>query len=235
MSPQLRMWVEVSFNLAYLAVVWALVALMVARRDRPAPAERLAAGRFRLAFALLALGDTGHVGFRVAAYALGDLDSTVAGLGLVGLGALATAITVTFFYVALLGVWQARAGRALGWPGRLVIAAGAVRLLLFLLPGNDWSASVPPQPFSLYRNAPLVVQGVVVAWLLLHEGARTGDALARRLGLCVVVSFAFYAPVILFVQRVPAIGMLMIPKTLAYLAMAWFGFRTFFSVRGSPP
>jgi hypothetical protein len=44
------------------------------------------------AFALLALGDTGHVGFRVVAYALGGLEAHA---GLVGLGALSTAYTVT--------------------------------------------------------------------------------------------------------------------------------------------
>jgi hypothetical protein len=36
----------------------------------------------------------------------------------------------------------------------------------------------------------------------------------------ILVSNAFYTPVILFVQRVPVIGMLMIPKTLAYVAIA---------------
>jgi hypothetical protein len=37
----------------------------------------------------------------------------------------------------------------------------------------------------------------------------------------IFLSFAFYIPVILFVQRIPKLGMLMIPKTCAYLAMAW--------------
>jgi hypothetical protein len=36
----------------------------------------------------------------------------------------------------------------------------------------------------------------------------------------VVVSYAFYTPVILFAQQFPPIGMLMIPKTIAYVAIA---------------
>jgi hypothetical protein len=48
----------------------------------------------------------------------------------------------------------------------------------------------------------------------------------------ILVSYAFYAPVILFVQQVPAIGMLMIPKTLAYVAIAAIAYQSIFS--GSP-
>ena len=40
-----------------------------------------------------------------------------------------------------------------------------------------------------------------------------------------------YIPVILFVQQVPTIGMLMIPKTLAYVAI---GFIAYFSLYRQP-
>jgi hypothetical protein len=42
--------------------------------------------------------------------------------------------------------------------------------------------------------------------------------------LAVALSFAFYIPVVLFADAVPAIGMLMIPKTCAYLWIVWMGF-----------
>lgn len=38
------------------------------------------------------------------------------------------------------------------------------------------------------------------------------------LGAMIVVSYAAYVPVILFALQVPMLGMLMIPKILAYLA-----------------
>ena len=41
----------------------------------------------------------------------------------------------------------------------------------------------------------------------------------------ITVSFAFYIPVILFARQIPLIGMLMIPKTVAYLAIAWIAYR----------
>ncbi|MBK8050455.1 MAG: hypothetical protein IPK16_27150 [Anaerolineales bacterium] len=105
------MWVEVSFNILYLVVIWALVAAMFVRRNQVAPENQQVARLFRWAFFLLALGDTGHVGFRVIDYADGSLGGTMALFGrpvnMVGLGALATAITVTFFYVLVLMIWQA--------------------------------------------------------------------------------------------------------------------------------
>jgi hypothetical protein len=91
-SEMMRMWVEVSFNIVYLVVVWGLVIAMWRRRHVVASQDRRPAELVLWAFGLLALGDTGHVGFRVLAYALGDLGTTFSVLGyeagLVGLGAL---------------------------------------------------------------------------------------------------------------------------------------------------
>jgi hypothetical protein len=40
----------------------------------------------------------------------------------------------------------------------------------------------------------------------------------------ILVSYALYIPVILFVQQVPLIGMLMIPKTMAYVAIGFIAY-----------
>jgi hypothetical protein len=77
----------------------------------------------------------------------------------VGLGALATAFTVTIFYVLMLMIWQRRYGKPYGWFGALLFAAAAVRLVMMLFPANEWNNTVPPQPWSLYRNIPLMTQG----------------------------------------------------------------------------
>jgi hypothetical protein len=236
MSPELLMWVEVLFNVAYLLAIWTLVALMVQRRRIVPAADWPVAGLFIAAFALLALGDTGHVGFRVLAYALGDLNATFTGLelGLVGLGALSTAITVTLFYAVMVFIWQRRFHKPLGWFGWLLLGAAVVRLALMAFPQNEWNSAVPPQPWSLYRNLPLMVQGLGVAFLILRDAFAARDFVAGRdrafqwVGVMILVSYAFYTPVILFVQAVPAIGMLMIPKTLAYVAIAVIGYLNFF-------
>lgn len=223
MSESMRMWVEITFNLSYLIVVWGLVILMARRKSEVSFGNRRAANLVIWAFGLLALGDAGHVGFRVLAYALGGLEvqKKVFGLsiGLVGVGALSTAITVTLFYMLVLELWRERFHRSSGWFEYLLLASGALRLALMALPVNDWNSVVPPQPWSIVRNLPLLLQGLGVAYLILRDARLKGDRTFLWVGVSILCSYACYIPVILFVQQVPAIGMLMIPKTMAYVAV----------------
>ena len=222
MSEAMRTWLEILFNIGYLIVVWTLVIMMVRRQAQVQPDRLPQARRIMWAFALLALGDTGHVGFRVLAYALGGLDANPT---LVGLGALATAITVTFFYMLMLDVWRLRFKRSIGWFGYCLLLAGVVRLMLMALPQNEWGSVVPPQPFSLHRNLPLIVQGLGVMLLMLRDAITAKDGPFIWIGAMIFVSYAFYTPVILWVQQAPLVGMLMIPKTLAYVAIAVIAYR----------
>jgi hypothetical protein len=243
MSETARIWMEITFNVVYLIVVWALVIAMARREWAVAPSDLRVARLIRWAFTFLALGDTGHVGFRVLAYAQGDLEAKVTlfgqELGLVGLGALSTAITVTIFYVLMLEVWRVRFDKKYGWFEVLLLAAAGVRLLLMIPAANQWNSSVPPQPWSLYRNLPLTVLGLGIAYLMLRDARKAGDRAFTWIGLMIVVSYAMYIPVILFVQQVPTIGMLMIPKTMAYVAIgfiAYFGlYRSTAAVQTAAP
>jgi hypothetical protein len=238
-SESLRMWMEVSFNSAYLVTIWVLVAFMLVRRRLVSAQNRPLANSFTLAFGLLALGDTGHVGFRIAGYLMGDLETTfrLAGMELtwVGLGALSTAITVTLFYVVMLFIWKQRFDQRFGWFGNTLLLSAAVRFGLMTLPGNAWNSVLPPQPWSLIRNIPLMVLGLGVAYLILRDARSTGDRVFRWIGWMILVSYGFYLPVILWVQQVPWIGMLMIPKTLAYVAVAIIAYRaSTFKAQESP-
>ena len=112
----------------------------------------------------------------------------------------------------------------------MLFAAGAVRLIIMIFPQNQWNNSIPPQPWALIRNLPLVILGLGVAYLMLRDSAKSQDKPFRWIGIMILVSYAFYAPVILFVQQVPAIGMLMIPKTLAYVAIGLIAYNSLFKV-----
>lgn len=232
MSESAAMWMELTFNVAYLLVVWGLVIAMVVRLPQVPAGQKPLARLFIWAFALLALGDTGHVGFRVLAFAQGDINTTVSLLGrqagLVGLGALSTAVTVTLFYVIMVMIWHMRFGKPYGWLGYLLFAAAAVRLLVMIPAANQWNNVVPPQPWSLLRNLPLMVLGLGAAFLILRDARAAKDRVFTWIGVCILISYLFYTPVILFVQVAPAVGMLMIPKTLAYVAIAVIAYANLF-------
>lgn len=232
MSESLQMWVEIGFNLAYLTGIWILVLVMKRRLGDLTPGRRRVARLFVWAFALLALGDTGHVGFRVLAYALGGLEAKLklvgVELGLVGAGAFSTALTVTIFYMLFVFIWSDRFERPLGSNGWFLLLVGAARVILMLFPQNEWNRVVAPQPWGWIRNIPLVIQGLGVAFLIYRDASTAADRTFRWIAWLILLSFAFYAPVILFVAKIPSLGMLMIPKTLAYVAMAVIAYRDLF-------
>jgi hypothetical protein len=222
MTEAMRLWVEVIFNVGYLVAIWTIVAMMVIKLNQVTPQNQNLAKCVMLAFALLALGDTGHVGFRVIAYAQGGLAANPL---LVGAGDLSTAYTVTMFYMLMVVVWRLRFQKPLGWFGWFLLAAGLVRMAVMVFPQNEWWQVTAPYNWSLLRNSFLVIQGLGVMALILRDAVRSNDRSFCWIGIMIALSFLFYAPVILWVQWVPLLGMLMIPKTCAYLAVAMIAYK----------
>lgn len=226
MPEPLRQGIEIWFDIGYLVTVWTVVVLMFSHRGRVASRNRAVAARVLWSFVLLGLGDAGHVGFRVFAYLNGGLEQHTT---LVGIGALATAITVTIFYMVMLDAWRVRYGRALGRFGWTLMAVGVLRLGLMMPAVNQWTNLVPPMPWGIVRNIPLMIQGLGLAWLLFRDSGKAVDHPFRAIAWMIVVSYACYIPVILFAARVPLLGMLMIPKTCAYLAVAFIAYGALFT------
>ena len=234
MSETLRMVIEATIDITYLIVVWGLVLSMFVRLRRGEVIEdkRRVAKLVMIAYALLGLGDLGHVGFRLVAMAIGDPTPhfTLLGteMGLRGVGTMATSITVTLFYALMVVVWRYRFGRKYGPLHHLLFAAALIRLIMLGLPINRWDEAVPPQPWSIIRNLPLLIQGLGVIYLFMRDARVTGDRTFWWMGILVAVSFSCYMPVVLFVQQVPLIGMLMLPKTLASLVMCIVAYKDLF-------
>ncbi len=232
MSEEARIFVEVGFNVLYLIIVWSMNGFMSIRMEKVQQKDQKIANLFRWAFILLAIGDTGHVGFRVAAYALGGFEKNKL---LVGVGALATAITVTFFYVVMLYIWKERFHGKFGLLEYMLLASVPVRLIVMAFPQNDWGNSIPPPFWGLFRNLFLVILGVGVLYLYLRDSVKAKDRLFRWMGYCVLFSFLFYAPVILYAREIPIIGMLMIPKTVMYVAIQFLAYTGLWTTKASVP
>ena len=223
-DPQILM--EITFNLIYLGLIWLLVVVMTYKMGTVKEDHINIAKRFRLAFFLLALGDSGHVGFRVIAFLRGGLDKNST---MVGLGTLSTAITLTFFYMVLLDIWRVNFNKDKDLLFNLLMVSGVIRLILMIFPQNQWGNVVPPFEWGVLRSIPLIILGITVAILMLWDGYKINDTRYKNISYSILASYIFYLPVIFFVQRIPIIGMLMIPKTIMYLVMAWLAYRYYFS------
>ena len=232
MSEGVRMWTEILFNFLYLIVIWGFVIAMINRRNVVAEHDRGVALWIFLAFAFLAIGDTGHVGFRVIAYSLGSFDTHVRLFGyevnLVALGSLATAWTFTIFYVFMVFMWRSRFNKQFELLAYLLLTAAVVRSLIMLHPANEWNSLQIHEPWYTVRNIPLILMQMGTAYLIMRDAKAFDDPTFRWIGIMIVISLMCYAPVVALVKTYPLVAILMIPKTLAYLGIAIIGFRNLF-------
>ena len=209
---------ETAFDIVYLSTVIILGIIMIRK-----------GGHIRqyLLFGIMAVtlgaGDSFHLVPRaIALNTTGLADYTAA----LGTGKLITSVTMTFFYVLLYYVWRERY-QVRGKKGltALVYALAAARLILIAFPQNAWTSPDAPLSWAIYRNIPFAFLGLVVIMLFKRSADQAKDSAFRYMALTIVLSFAFYIPVVLFSSSAPWTGALMIPKTLAYVWTVLIGYR----------
>lgn len=207
---------ETIFDILYLSFALVAGLTMLIRGKDPLVKK---AG---LMAALLGAGDSFHLVPRAYALWTTGLEANAAALGI---GKLITSITMTIFYLLLYYIWRDRyhiTGR-----GRLTAAIwglAALRVALCLLPQNQWLSYRQPLLFGVLRNIPFAAMGLIIIVIYARESRRANDRVFRFMPLAVALSFGFYLPVVLFSGVAPMVGILMIPKTMAYVwivLMAW--------------
>ncbi len=93
------------------------------------------------------------------------------------------------------------------------------------MPQNAWTSADAPLSWAIYRNIPFALLGALIVVLFYRSARKKQDKAFRHLWLTIVLSFACYIPVVLFANAIPAVGMLMIPKTCAYVWTVLIGFK----------
>ena len=146
---------------------------------------------YGIACIVLFTGDACHLLPRIYALTHGGADKFPASLGA---GKFITSITMSVFYCLLA-------------PNCFMIVLLCARVVLCLLPANKWTGQAN-RAVGIIRNVPLLAMGITAALVL-------GIPYAVAIG----VSFMFYIPVVLFTNRNPKLGMLMLPKSCAYIAL----------------
>lgn len=180
--------------------------------------------------ALLGAGDSFHLVPRSYALWTTGLEANAAALGI---GKFITSITMTVFYLILYYIWrdryQIKERRLLtGTMWTLSI----MRIALCLLPQNQWLTYHPPLLFGVLRNIPFAIMGMIIIVIFAQETKKTNDPVFRFLPLAVTLSFGFYLPVVLFSGIVPIVGILMIPKTMAYVWIILMGWQLYGQSQG---
>jgi hypothetical protein len=208
---------ETLFDIVYLSTVITLGIRMM-RQGKDIPQYRL----YGLMAVVLGCGDSFHLVPRAVALCTTGLASYTAALGI---GKLITSVTMTVFYVILYFVWRERyhiQGQAnlTIW----VYLLAAARILLCLFPQNEWTSAMPSLAWGIYRNIPFTLLGLLVVVLWYRSAKEHKDTPYQYVWLSIVISFACYLPVVLLAERYPLVGILMIPKTCAYVWTVWIGY-----------
>ena len=130
------------------------------------------------------------------------------------------------FYILLYYVWRLRY-QVEGKRNLTVIVyvLALIRMILCLFPQNEWTHADAPLSWGIYRNIPFALLGLLVILLFYKSAKERKDRSFRFMWLTIVLSFVFYIPVVLWADAIPVIGMLMIPKTCAYVWTVVIGYQ----------
>lgn len=209
--------VETLFDAVYLVSVITIGILMI----RGSRGER----QFRLfgwMAVVLGAGDSFHLVPRAVALCTTGLENYTVSLGI---GKWITSVTMTIFYVLLYYVWRQRYQiNGHGSLTAVVYGLAGVRIVLCMMPQNQWISNESPLSWGIYRNIPFALLGLLVIVLFYRSAKECEDKAFRWMWLTIVLSFGFYIPVVLWADAVPMIGMLMIPKTCAYVWTVLIGY-----------
>lgn len=219
----MRAFGETFFDVVYLVTVITLGILMIIKSQKLEDKKNQCL-LFGIMAVVLGCGDAFHLVPRVYALCTTGLENFTVSLGI---GKMITSVTMTVFYVILYYVWQLRYKTSKIWLSVLVWLLALVRIVLCFMPQNQWTSEDAPLSWGIYRNIPFTLLGILIIVLFIISPLKNKDKAFNLLWLTIVLSFGFYIPVVLFADAVPAIGMLMIPKTCAYVWTVAIGYRAY--------
>lgn len=208
---------ETVFDTIYLTLVITIGIIMIIKNKK---------NKEYLLFGIMAItlgfGDAFHLVPRALALCTTGLENYTISLGL---GKLITSITMTIFYILLYYIWRIRYDvkkhKNLTF---LVYILAITRITLCLFPQNKWLHADSPLNWSIYRNIPFTILGILIIILFYLSAKNHKDKNYRFMWLTIILSFAFYIPVVLWSDAIPTIGFLMMPKTCAYVWTILIGY-----------
>lgn len=125
-----------------------------------------------------------------------------------GFGLMVSSITMTIFYVILDGIYS----RILDYQSanNMLCILASIRIIICLFPQNNWLHKAGNMKWSIIRNVPFIFIGIISVINSFKAGY-------VGVGIAIIISFACYLPVVWGAKKNPKLGMLMIPKTIAYM------------------
>ncbi|WP_461205974.1 hypothetical protein [Clostridium sp. DL1XJH146] len=208
---------EPLFDITYLVLVITLGIQMIKK------GKNSYIKKFGIMALILGFGDAFHLIPRMYSLLTNEPEAYTLALGI---GKLITSITMTIFYLILYDLYKSRfqknKSKLLDFT---IYLLAFTRIALCLFPQNQWTSLNSSYSWGIYRNIPFIIMGIIIVTIILKQSLSNNDKVFLQIGISVVLSFLFYIPVVLFASTIPLLGMLMIPKTCAYLWIVWVAYK----------
>lgn len=201
---------ESIFDIVYLITVITIGIFMIVKGRK---------NKQYLLFGIMAVvlggGDSFHLIPRVISLISGNEEAFLVPLGV---GKAITSVTMTGFYILLYYVYRIRYNvKGEKYIHISLYLLSVLRIVLCLLPQNEWTSAEPPLYMGIIRNIPFLIIGIIIIVLFFIQARKNNDKSFRFMYLTIVLSFGFYIPVVLVSHLYLMVGLLMIPKTCAYV------------------
>ena len=136
-----------------------------------------------------------------------------------------SSITMTVFYIILDIIFDIRLAGMYDYDYyfyetpflNLLSYIAYLRIVLCLFPQNNWFHKEGNMKWSIIRNVPFIFVGILSV-IYSFKAEFIG------IGIAIIISFACYLPVVFGAKKNPKLGMLMIPKTIAYMYIIGYFF-----------
>lgn len=206
---------ESLFDILYLGIVISLGIRLLFEKNKE---EKL----FGAMAMILGIGDSFHLIPRVISHlSPGGFKAHTLALSW---GQFITSITMTIFYIFYYIYYKNQSGDKDKKKGILIYLLAILRIALVLLPQNNWGSIPGNYKLGIYRNIPFLIMGILlIYWTFKNRKIKA----LKNMDVLIALSFLFYIPVVLFSQKYPVVGALMMPKTIAYLLIVFSGYKYF--------
>lgn len=206
---------ECLFDIVYLISVLTIGFIMVFTKD-----ANKQYSLFAYMCILLGLGDCFHLIPRIISKFMNENEKVTAAIGY---GNAISSISMAFFYIIFMEFLAIRYNQKLTVIRPIVYVLFVCRVICILLPQNDWKHNSYDRTMSIIRNIPFILIGIFIVYLLIAYASKKEDPL-RFMWIFVCISFVCYIPVAIIHLGVPWDPILMVIKTLAYVAILVVGF-----------
>lgn len=131
-----------------------------------------------------------------------------------GLGLLVSSVTMTVFYILLTFSLRLINSETMSetytYMFYALVVFAVIRIICCLFPQNNWFHKEGNPKWGIIRNVPFIVVGIISVCCCFMANQ-------IAIAVAIIISFLCYLPVVFFAKKKPMIGMLMIPKTIAYM------------------